>query len=93
MIKPPTRAEFKKVQQQVKDALKLASTHDPDLVKWLKRIDKDVDLLVKYVRKANEMFGVDITLAAQTDHRLAVLERQMERVGAPQYRVVKKGLK
>lgn len=75
MIKPPTRAEFKKVQQQVKDALKLASTHDPDLVKSLQQHRKYIDTLWKW--------NVNI------DDRLAIAERQLGRLGAPQYRNVK----
>lgn len=54
MLKPITRKEFNKLNQIAKDALRLASKHDPDLEK-----------------------------------RIVVLERQMERLGALQYRKVK----
>lgn len=54
MIKPITRKEYNLVLRMAKDALRMASTHDPE-----------------------------------HEQRLAVLERQMERIGAPQYRKVK----
>jgi hypothetical protein len=53
MRKPITRKEFAKVTRRANAALKLASTHDPDLLS-----------------------------------RIEVLERQMERIGAPQYRKI-----
>jgi phosphate uptake regulator len=56
MIKPITRAEYNKLLHMVKDALTLASTHDPE-----------------------------------HEQRLYILERQVERLGAPQYRVVEAG--
>lgn len=54
MIKPITRKEFSRLERIAKEALRLASKHDPDLVM-----------------------------------RIEVLERQMVRIGAPQYRRVK----
>lgn len=65
--KPITRKEFNNLSRQVRDALKLASTHDPDLVKQIKALSK--------------------IIAAQFD-RIVVMERQLERLGAPQYRRV-----
>lgn len=53
-IVPCTRTEFKKVQKDSTEALRLASKHDPDL-----------------------------------ELRIAILERQMKRLGAPQYRRVR----
>lgn len=67
MIKPPTRAEFKKVQQQVKDALKLASTHDPDLVKWLKGLQKEIGLLGKAVHHL--VNSQELVLKAHVDQK------------------------
>jgi hypothetical protein len=52
--KPITRTEYNKLYQLAKDALRLASTHDPD----------------------HEL-------------RISILERQVERLGAPIYRVIK----
>jgi hypothetical protein len=54
--KPITRKEYNRLCRQVKDALELASNHDPD----------------------HEL-------------RLAIIERQLQRLGAPQYRTIRKG--
>jgi len=54
MRKPITRKEWNKLVKQVKEALRLASVHDPE-----------------------------------HETRLGVIERQMERIGAPQYRRVR----
>jgi len=56
MRRPIKRAEWNKLVRYSKDCMRLASTHDPDLLK-----------------------------------RIEVLERQMQRIGAPQYRLVSKG--
>ena len=50
-IVPCTRKEFLKVQRQVKDALNLASVHDPDLVKAIKELDSRIDRLVRHVNR------------------------------------------
>jgi hypothetical protein len=49
---------FAKQSQDIKNALKLASTHDPDIMKWI----------------------------TELEYRLDIAERQLERLGAPQYR-------
>jgi hypothetical protein len=69
--------EFKELQKIAKEALRLASRHDPDIMKMLER-------LIKHV---NREVGVaqDLPLC----HRIDILERQMKRIGAPQYRKVK----
>jgi hypothetical protein len=61
MIKSITRKEFARHERMIRDALRLASTHDPDIVKWL-----------------------------QTAYdQIAILERQVELLGAVPYRVVR----
>lgn len=54
MIKPIRRKEFQRVERIAIDALRMASTHDPDLLQ-----------------------------------RIIVMERQLRRLGAPQYRKAK----
>jgi hypothetical protein len=57
MRKPITREEFARHERMIREALRLSSTHDPDIM-----------------------------------NRLAILERQVERLGAPQYRVIRNGI-
>jgi hypothetical protein len=78
MKKPITRKEFQLVQRQVKDALKLASTHDPDHAIEIRRA----------LRWCERLFGRVIKL----EDRVDVTERQLQRVGAPQYRKVRNGI-
>lgn len=61
MIKPITRKEYNELRRWLKDTSKQASTHDPDIIKWLKN-------------------AVD---------RINILERQVEVLKAPAYRVVR----
>jgi hypothetical protein len=51
MTKPITRAEYNKLARQLRDVMKLASTHDPE-----------------------------------HEQRLDVVERRLDRIGAPKYR-------
>jgi hypothetical protein len=74
MVKPITRKEYNKLVQQVKDALRLASTHDPDHAKLL-----------------NDHARWLVQLGTQLCNRIDIIERQLERLGAPQYRTVRKG--
>ena len=89
---PCTRVEFKKLQRQVKDALNLASTHDPDHAKllmdharWLTQLGTElserIDRLIDHV---NREIGVASEPPLHT--RIDILERQTQKLGAPQYR-------
>lgn len=73
---PVTRQEFTNIERMIKDALKLASTHDPDHAK----------LLSDHARWL-------VQLGTEFGNRLDVVERRLDRVGAPQYRTEKKGNK
>lgn len=55
-MKVVTQKEWNETQSRLKEALRLASSHDPDLLR-----------------------------------RIEVLERQVSRLGAPQYRLLRKG--
>ena len=61
MRKPITRKEWNKQVQFAKNCMRLASTHDPDIINWLKCIYD----------------------------RVAILERQVELLGAKPYRVAR----
>lgn len=61
MIKPITRKEYNDLRRWLKDTSKQASTHDPDIVRWLKGLYD----------------------------RVAILERQVELLGAKPYRVAR----
>jgi hypothetical protein len=63
----------KKLAAYVFDAMQLASTHDPDLVKDIKNLTNDANILFESKHRIQE--------------RLDIVERQLERIGAPQYRV------
>lgn len=67
---------LKKLAGHSWDAMKLASTHDPDLRQAIIETEKKLEDWVK-----------------QLWREIDILKRQMERLGAPQYRVVKKGNK
>jgi hypothetical protein len=94
---PCTRVEIKKLQRQVRDALNQSSTHDPDHAKlladharWLVQLGtelgKRIDRLVDHVNRE-----VGVASEPPLFLRVAILERQVQRFGAPQYRVVRKG--
>jgi hypothetical protein len=76
MIKPITRKEFARHERMIREALRLASTHDPDLVREIKDHARWL-----------------VQLGTELGNRLDVVERQLERIGAPQYRVIHKGLR
>ena len=75
--------DLKKLAGYVWDAMMLASTHDPDHSEYL---DKLNDLIYAEVKLQDRRFSDTCT-------RLSIVERQLERLGAPQYRVVRKGKK
>ena len=68
-------ANLEKVAAKSWDAMELASSHDPEHAKDI----RDVLDVVRDLAKVVE--NVEI--------RVSVLERQMERIGAPQYRRVR----
>jgi hypothetical protein len=77
---PCTRVEIKKLQRQVRDALDLASKHDPD----------HAQLLADHARwlASEPPLHVRIDIL---ERQVQILERQVQRLGAPQYRVARKG--
>jgi hypothetical protein len=77
------RADLKRLAAYAWDAMQLASSHDPDHAKDLKRIEA---LIYAEVKLQDRRF-------ADICSRLSTMERQLERLGAPQYRVLYKGKK
>lgn len=65
---------FLKVERQAREAMRLASRHDPDFEKRLDRLTNHV----------NREIGVAQKLSLHD--RLDIIERQLERLGAPKYR-------
>lgn len=63
------------------DAMSLASSHDPDHAKQLEKLEA----LIYAEAKLQDRRFADICT------RVSILERQMVRIGAPQYRVISKG--
>ncbi len=63
------------------DAMMLASSHDPEHEAALIRLEK---LIYAEVKLQDRRF-------ADICGRLSVTERQLERMGAPQYRTIRKG--
>jgi hypothetical protein len=78
MRKPITRAEWNKLVRYSKDCMNLASTHDPDHAVEIRRL----------FRWSERLFGRVLKL----EDRLEVTERQLQRLGAPQYRKIKNGI-
>lgn len=64
-VKTVAWERFEKVERDAKEALRLASHHDPD-----------------HERRFKELYN-----------RIAVIDRQLQRLCAPEYRVVRKGKK
>ena len=62
-MKPVGTMQFKKLEKVAKEALRLASSHDPDHAHDLKSLRL----------------------------RLDIVERQLQRMNAPQFRVIRKG--
>ena len=77
MRKPITREEYRKVYRLALDGLNLASSHDPEHTKELKGITRNIKYLFKW--------------SDDVDSHLQIIDRQLERLGAPQYRVIRKG--
>lgn len=73
-------ADLKKLAAYAWDAMQLASSHDPDHAKQLEKLE---DLIYAEVKLQDTRF-------CDTCARLVTLERQMERLGAPQYRIISK---
>jgi len=74
MIKSITRKEFARHERMIREALRLSSHHDPDLVRELKDHARWL-----------------VQLGTELGNRLDVVEHQLQRLGAPQYRTVRKG--
>ena len=70
--KPVTKKEFDKVVSRLKGVEALASHHDPEHHKWISNLYRDANILFRKVHD----------LQSQLD----VVQRQMERIGAPLYR-------
>ena len=92
---PCTRVEFKKLQRQVKDALNLAPTHDPDHAKLLMdhaRNARNLTLVWKMLDRLLDHVNREIGVASEPPlhTRIDILERQIQKLGAPQYRVARK---
>lgn len=73
--------DFLQLKAYAWDAMQLASHHDPEHAKELVNLN---NLIYAEVKLQDRRF-------ADSCARLSVLERQMERIGAPQYRTVYKG--
>lgn len=65
---------FLDTEKKAKEALRLASKHDPDIMKKL-------DRLIDHV---NKQLGVAEKLAIH--ERISIVERRLDRIGAPRYR-------
>ncbi len=63
-----------------RDSMQMASTHDPEHQAALVRLN---DLLFAEVKLQDRRFS-DVC------SRLSIIERQLERMGAPQYRTIRK---
>jgi hypothetical protein len=63
------------------DAMMLASSHDPEHEAALARLE---NLIYAEVKLCDRRF-------TDTCGRLSIIERQLERMGAPQYRTIRKG--
>lgn len=75
------RTTIKSVAAYAWDAMQLASSHDPEHAEELRRLESMIYAEVKFQDRR----------FADACARIAVLERQTERLGAPQYRVIRKG--
>jgi hypothetical protein len=69
-------ADLKRLAAYAWDAMQLASTHDPDLAKSIKQLEA---FNRGYWLRHDELIS-----------RIEILGRQVERLGAPQYRIVRK---
>lgn len=76
-------ADLKRLAGYAWDAMHLASSHDPEHSAELKLLHS---LIYAEVKLQDRRF-TDVC------NRLSILERQMERLGAPKYRIVYKGKK
>jgi hypothetical protein len=68
--------------------MRLASTHDPDLLRRIVVLEclvSKADALS--TRRATDVFG----RLYQAETAIEVIQRQLERLGAPQYRTIRKG--
>ena len=68
---------FLDAEKNAKEALRLASKHDPDIMKMLERL----------INHVNKQLGVVGKLSIE--ERISVCERRLDRIGAPKYRKVK----
>lgn len=75
--------DLKKLAGYAGDAMMLASTHDPEHSKYLNKLND----LIQAEAKLQERRFTDMYV------RLSIVERQLECLGAPQYRTVYKGKK
>lgn len=71
--------DFKRLAGYAWDCMQQASHHDPEHAELLRKLEK---LIYAEVKLQDRRF-------TDTCDRLVVLERQMERIGAPQYRKVR----
>jgi hypothetical protein len=68
---------FLDTEKNAKEALRLASKHDPDIMKSLQRL----------INHVNKQLGVAGDLSIEA--RIELCERRLDRIGAPKYRKVK----
>lgn len=76
-------SDLENVARVAWDAMMLASYHDPEHAAGLKRLE---NFICAEVKLQDRRFS-------DTCSRLSIVERQLERLGAPQYRVIRKGKK
>jgi hypothetical protein len=72
---------FLDTENNAKEALRLASKHDPDLHKL---IIKNKKYLIRLVNHVNKQLGVAGKVSIE--ERISVCERRLDRIGAPKYR-------
>jgi hypothetical protein len=77
---------FLDTEKRSKEALRLASKHDPDLEKRIVVCERCETRLINHM---NREIGVAGKIPLH--QRLDIIERQLERLGAPQYRTARKG--
>jgi hypothetical protein len=65
---------FLDTEKKAKEALRLSSKHDPDIMKMLNRL---IDHVNKQLGVAGKM---------SIEERISIVERRLDKIGAPKYR-------
>lgn len=79
MTKPITRKEFTVAQRDIKAALKLASTHDPDICGWIRDLVDRVNILERQI----EVLGAKpyrIVRSSNIGHQAGIYAERVMRV-------------